>query len=225
MIEIPFSINPPKGIPFYSAHFKIDVYKYFSELRDDEYSILLDNDILCMNEFSEEFFNIVQKGIPMVYHFPYNLGKGRLEDVRRIDPSTEAYQWCGGEFIGGSNVFYKMLYNDIQIFIDKYFAEIPKGLFHIGDEMLTTIGLEHLRKNGLYYFNAYMLGVIYRYWGNEEQYPLNHYKYSLIHLPYDKVFLSRMQLNDLTSRTIIKKYKKIRFINKIKKFVKKITNL
>ncbi|MFT6322977.1 MAG: hypothetical protein ACJAWO_000523, partial [Halieaceae bacterium] len=46
---IEFDLDVPKGIKFYSAHFKLDVFKYFSTLKS-EYSILIDCDVVCINE-------------------------------------------------------------------------------------------------------------------------------------------------------------------------------
>lgn len=61
VIDIPFDLDVPQGIPFYSAHFKIDVFRYFSTLSDEEYSILLDSDVVCMKPFGPEFEAIVNE--------------------------------------------------------------------------------------------------------------------------------------------------------------------
>ena len=221
--EIDFTLQPPKGIPFYSAHFKIDVYKSFSTLPNDEYSILMDNDIVMLNEMSEVFNNVVNNGIPMVYHIKDYIGSSGLNDIKRIDPSIFAYQWCGGEFIGGCNLFYEELYSDILNFKDKYFVEIKNGLFHVGDEMLTTIGVEHMRANGLYCYDAYTLGAIYRYWGNAEPYPLSDYSITFLHLPYDKVWLSKVNIDEFTSSEYFySKYRKHRCFNILKRYIKRI---
>ena len=223
--EIDFTLTPPKGIPFYSAHFKIDVYKYFSTLPNDEYSILMDNDIVMLNKMSEEFKNIINSGIPLTYHIKDYIGISRLKDIRRIDSSIIADQWCGGEFIGGCNNFYEALYSDILNFKDKYFAEIQNGLFHIGDEMLTTIGFERLRAKGLYYYDAYILGIIYRYWGNDEPYSLSHYPITFLHLPYDKVWCSKINVEKFTSSEYFYSiYRRQRLFNIIKRYIKKVLN-
>lgn len=221
--EIDFSLQPPKEIPFYSAHFKIDVYNYFSTLPNYEYSILLDNDIVMLNKLPETFYEVVKQGIPMAYHIKDYIGTEGLKDIRRIDPSIIAYQWCGGEFIAGCSQFYKELYTDILSFADKYFKEINNGLFHIGDEMLTTISIEHLRSKGLYYYDANSLGIIYRYWGNDEPHPLSHYPITFLHLPYDKVWCSKIKVEKFnTSEYFYSKYKPHRYLNIIKRYIKKM---
>lgn len=66
--RIDFSLNVVKGIRFYSAHYKIDVFKYLGQLPDDEYSILLDSDMVCMNAFTKEQLAIVKEKKPLVYN-------------------------------------------------------------------------------------------------------------------------------------------------------------
>ncbi|WP_300899024.1 hypothetical protein [uncultured Duncaniella sp.] len=72
--EIEFNLNVPKGIKFYSAHFKIDAFKFLSSCPEDEYSILMDNDIVLLRELPKAFHRIIDNGIPMVYHYhPYDI--------------------------------------------------------------------------------------------------------------------------------------------------------
>ena len=68
VVEIPFSLNVPKGIPFYSAHYKVDVFRYLATLPEDEYSILLDSDVVCMREFPAEYYELIKQGVPSVYY-------------------------------------------------------------------------------------------------------------------------------------------------------------
>lgn len=53
--EIEFTLNVPKGINFYSAHFKIDVFKYHSMKNDSEYSLLLESELICKRNLRSSF--------------------------------------------------------------------------------------------------------------------------------------------------------------------------
>ena len=70
-----FSLNVPKRIRFYSAHFKIDAFKYFGTLPGDEYSLLLDSDIVCTHDFSPEYYALLEERIPTTYFFDAVGGK------------------------------------------------------------------------------------------------------------------------------------------------------
>lgn len=72
--------------------------------------------------------------------------------------------WVGGEFIGGTASFFKKIYDEILSFKDAYWSVINHGLFHVGDEMLTSIAFAHLRqKQNLCPVDAKWFGVIHRY--------------------------------------------------------------
>lgn len=101
--EIPFSLNVPKGIPFYSAHYKIDAFRYLALRPDNEYSILLDSDVVALRPANEEFRSIVAGGYPLSYTLP-NYGNGtdqKIGDCRRVAPEATACEWTGGELWGG----------------------------------------------------------------------------------------------------------------------------
>lgn len=196
--QIGFSLNVPRGISFYSAHFKIDVFRYFSTKDADEYSLLLDSDIICKGRFPVEFFGAAEEKIPMVYYLPLNVqsNDAKIESIRRIDPDIRWCPWVGGEFIGGTADFYDKLYRDICRFKDTYFRELQKELFHTGDEMLTTIALAHLtQRGGVTVADARSLSVVHRYWSIYEHKKMSAYDVPLIHLPGDKVFLNKVKLS------------------------------
>lgn len=196
--EIEFTLNVPRGISFYSAHFKIDVFKYFSTKGSDEYSLLLDSDIICKGSFPTEFFGVAEQNIPMVYYLPLSVesNDSKIESIRRIDADIKWCPWAGGEFIGGTAEFYGKLYRDICLFKDKYFSELKNDLFHTGDEMLTTIALAHLtQRGGVVVADAKSLSVVHRYWSIYEHKKMAEYDVPLIHLPGDKVFLNKVNLS------------------------------
>ena len=225
-VDIPFSLNVPKGIRFYSAHFKIDAFNYFGSRPDDEYSILLDNDIVQLSNFPTFFYEVIESGIPTCYHL--NIGskyETALQDCRKAVPNLPLIQWTGGEYWGGINSFFSTLYNKVNIFADKYFCSLNDEQFHIGDEMLTTIALAQLKSEGIYYFDIGLTHIIKRYWGMHESKPLSSFDPVFAHLPADKVWISNLDLNTINSSTdFINKYqshwKKFKLLNNIRNLFK-----
>lgn len=205
ILEIPFDLNVTEGCAFYSAHYKIDVYRYLGTLSENEYSILLDSDVLSISMLGEDFYNIVHSGIPMVYNLPAYGGSKRLLDIRKIDPNIEWCAWVGGEFISGTSSFFADLYNDIISFKEEYWRNINNDLFHVGDEMLTSIALNHLWEKHRT-IDAGDMGYIYRYWSIYEDLKYSNVGASLIHFPGDKIFFNKSDLTSVDIKTIMKGY-------------------
>ena len=219
-----FNLNIPPDIKFYSAHFKIDVFRYLST-RTNDYSILLDNDIVCLNELPESLMEIVSNNIPIYYDMTdaYQNYWGHetvIKDKTLIMQQKSDGFWTGGEFLGGPSVFWKELYDLCIKYWDMYQKNFNQ-LFHQGDEMLSSCAIEEYRKNkqiiNIGDNGTDAKGVINRYWSID---PLNNkptedkFNYFLIHLPLDKVFLSKHKFID--KKTFIKEYQKYyKFKNKV----------
>lgn len=101
--EIKFSLDVPHGIPFRSAHYKIDAFRHLSTMPDGQYSLLLDCDVIAFDYPNRELCGIIQSGKPLCYILPnYGGEKDRkITDVRKVCPSMTACEWTGGELWGG----------------------------------------------------------------------------------------------------------------------------
>ena len=195
--EIEFSLNVPKGISFYGAHFKIDVYKYFA-LQKDDYSLLIDIDEICINPVPANFLQAVKNNIPMFYDVTDQMypdaGRERLvNDLQLFCPEADLGLWAGGEFIGGDWQFFDSLYQEICKISARYF-EVQKELFHKSDESLTNAALQTLLKRGQPMINAGCFGAVIRYWSCgtkhcQKLFPAVKDCF-LLHLPADKYFLA-----------------------------------
>lgn len=188
--EISFNLKVPKGIPFYSAHFKIDVFKYLSQ-KENEYSILLDSDIVVLNKFSKVFILLIKEKIPIFYQMPYYTPDIILDTANKIDPQRGPVQWIGGEIIGGNNTFFSMLYEESIRIIPSYFNLIKEGLIHIGDEMITTLAIRRLKNKDLNYYDLGVCEIIKRYWGYQDKDKLNYNQVIFAHLLIDKVWIAK----------------------------------
>lgn len=219
--RIEFGLDVPKGCKFYSAHYKIDVFKYFSTRPDNEYSVLLDSDIVSISPFKDDFYSIVEKGIPMIYTLSRYGGAKKYVDVNKIVDDIDWMLWAGGEFIGGGKEFFGQIYDDILKFKDRYWSNINNDLFHVGDEMLTSIALRHL-SNKFSPVDVGSLGVIYRYWSRFDESDYTSYNTSLVHFPGDKAFFAKLNPNQNSIKEIMKGYCGYRLGCRCKGIVKKM---
>lgn len=218
---IDFELDVPIGCRFYSAHYKIDVFKYFGTRPDDEYSVLLDSDVVSITPFRDDFYAVVEKGIPMVYTLPGYGGLKKYIDVNKIVDDVDWMLWAGGEFIGGDNQFYKLLYEDILKFKGRYWDNIHNNLFHVGDEMLTSIALRHLHgKFSLVDIGS--LGIIHRYWSRFDNAKYTSYNTTLVHFPGDKAFFDKVNPNQDSIKGLMRGYPAYRIWCLCKGFVNKL---
>lgn len=197
--EIPFTITVPQEIHFYSAHFKLDAFRYLSSL-GDSYVALCDLDIICINDLPHCFSNIIEQKIPMFYDIsdqaiPVVGDKVIIRDLETVHGLASEGRWAGGEFISGTPEFFQALIQAIDSIYDNYINNIP-NLNHVGDETATSAALEMLRKRGTYIADAGTLGIVGRFWRVETVHPQKSFDYFqrcfLLHLPSDKEFLARM---------------------------------
>jgi hypothetical protein len=202
--EIDFTTRVPSGVRFFSAHFKLDAYRYFAT-RTDEYAVLCDLDMVCINDLPRCLINNMNDRIPMCYDisdqvipaYGHDVIIGDLETISGIRSEG---RWSGGEFIAGPPEFYSKLVNEIDVVFERYVAAID-SLHHVGDEPSTSAALERMRKRGEYIADAGTLGIVGRFWNTDvlhAQKPFEYFAHCfLLHLPADKWFLARQASRDM----------------------------
>ncbi len=172
--ELNFQIHVPTGTSFYSAHFKIEVFKYLGSV-EENYVALVDNDMVCINEVPACFQNCVDNGIPLYYDISDQVHPvfGQdviLKDKQRVDAGNKTGIWAGGEFIAGTPGFFSQLYEQIDSFSKEYFENISQ-FHHQGDEFLTSVAIENGILNKKYaILDAGSMSIVGRYWS----YPTMH---------------------------------------------------
>jgi hypothetical protein len=232
--KVMFKLNVPHNIKFFSAHHKIDILKYLSRY-GDAYSILLDNDMVCINDISENMRNIINKNIPMYYDITDQCypayGRAQIINDKTLLMGSESIgNWAGGEFIGGSRLFFEKIYGYCIKYWDNYTSNFTK-FHHQGDEMLVSCAIEQYLLNGQSIIDIGTMGCVGRYWsvktlhiGKPFEALLDNF---LLHLPSDKEYLATYKENS----DFIDNYKKylkeknsraIDFYKRIKRYIKKI---
>lgn len=118
LLEVPFGIDIPRDIAFYSAHRKIEVYKWLVTNSND-YLILLDIDVVGINEMTTNLLACINEGIPTYYDitdqiYP-SVGRSRiLKDKISLNPMVDIGYWAGCGYIGGSGSFFGCLVGEID---------------------------------------------------------------------------------------------------------------
>lgn len=195
--EIPFQTPVPQGIRFYSAHFKLDVFRYFST-SPLSYVVLLDLDMVALRAFNASFTQAAEEGIPLAYDITDQVGgPAYMHDVRRLEPSLTLTPWFGGEFLAGPPTFFQRLSAKVDHYFPTYVRHVAE-FQHQGDETLTTTALGTLIREGLTVENAGKLGLVTRYWSvhpnHRQPSARERSQVSLWHLPSDKSFLAQTSL-------------------------------
>ena len=214
IIEIAFTLKVPSGIKFYSAHFKLEVFQFLA-LQQHPYVALVDSDMLCVNSLPESLQNIIDLKMPMYYDITDQTAPAYghhviIADKERLIKNKSAGTWAGGEFISGTPAFFHDLSEQVKNIQEQYFSSF--SLFHHqGDEMITSVAIEKLiinRKHTI--LDAGALSIIGRFWSAHTlhvQKPIKaYYNHFLLHLPADKVFISKLKKDQLKGKAFFKKY-------------------
>jgi hypothetical protein len=228
--EIDFLTKIPSGTKFYSAHFKLDVFRYLSSI-SHEYAAFCDLDMVCINAVPACLVNNISSGIPMYYDISDQVipAYGHdviMRDMESIHNLKSEGRWAGGEFISGTPEFFVALSAEISSIFDNYIQVIDK-LHHVGDEAIVSAALEILRRKGIYIADAGTLGVVGRFWNCSTLHPQKPFDYFkkcfLLHLPADKIFLAKMAAREPNEQAIfLTKYIAYKKVLSVKKRIKQI---
>ena len=141
VLECAFSLDVPQGIPFYQAHFKLDVFSAFAQGTFGNRVGLIDIDTLFLKALPQtpsgslEVYDISDQVFPAY-------GKNRVvDDLQHVAGRQLAdARWYGGEYICGSKEQFAMLAEYIAQCWRRYKRSIG-NLHHFGDEMVTSAAL------------------------------------------------------------------------------------
>jgi hypothetical protein len=206
--RIHLGLDIPSGIPFYAAHYKIDLFRQLGTVADSEYLGIVDCDVIALGDQPPALARLVESGTPLVYDITDQVvpAYGRdvvVGDLEKLTGGTHATRWFGGEFLAGPAAFFRALCDEIErswpVYVDMW-----RGLHHHGDEILVSAAVERLRSCGLYVEDAGALGIVRRHWSIPTTHPQPPFDSGrpvfLLHLPADKAFLASLS-NDTEMRS------------------------
>jgi hypothetical protein len=195
IVEHAFTLDVPKKIQFYSAHFKIEVISKFGEGVFGDHLGLIDIDTVMTAPIA---FPPLKAGTLLGYDITdqmtaeYGITKIIADLDRVAGRACAEHRWLGGEFLFGHAESFRRLSSTISRIWPLYLRE-AKELCHTGDETLVSAAAsssEHLT-----IMDAGQQGLIARWWTARTacpQPPFSAIKNSsILHLPSDKPFLAR----------------------------------
>lgn len=197
--EIGFDLQVPRGIAYYSAHHKFDVFRWFVTGEAGQYPVLIDLDCVALAKPSAQFAACAEAGVPQVYdisdHIVRLFGLQRIwSDISRLTqlPRPTAH-WYGGEFIAGPVSFYATLCDWVDRLWPRYVA-LYETFHHQGDEMVLSAALASIQAQGLVLHDVGPIGDFARFGSWLPLHPQKPFWWfegcSFLHLPNDKLFLA-----------------------------------
>ena len=207
--EYRFTLPVPAGVPFYSAHFKLELCGAFASGDYGEHIALIDLDTLPLQSLpASEYFAAYDISDQIFPRF------GRDVVVRDLEalagrPLPDG-RWYGGEFIMGSADQFRALAEFINQCWPRYIENIG-GVHHLGDEMVLSAALNlYSEKQRVIDYGA--SGQIARWWSsrtfNKQATFKNVMNAALLHLPADKPFLAALARYKTDKRSILDAYAK-----------------
>ena len=223
--SIKFNTFVPKKTHFYSCHFRVDVFKFFSKQKKT-YSVLLDLDILILNN-PKKILKFCKNEISLVNNISQNVipaygSKKILNNLKILNPEINKINWIGGDFFAGNSFFFKHLYKKTKFYQKKFIKNI-KNLSDQTDELFMTASIYEIKKNNLInleYGNK--IGLFNRYWNaniRHKQKKIDFYKkFVFLHIPADKIFLSRCYSKSKKKQNFKEEY--FNYVNNFRNIIK-----
>lgn len=228
--EISFETKVPSGIIFYSAHFKLDAFKYISKT-DLQYAALCDLDMVCVQrKIPLALQKAIENQIPLIYEISDQVipAYGHDAIIRDMESVTNEWsdgRWIGGEFVAGPPSFFSLLANEIDGLLHYYFKQL-NAMHHVGDEAYISCAIQKIRRKPYFVQDAGLVGIVGRYWNasvRHQQKPFEYFKNCfLLHLPADKKFLADYGKSGLSTNDVhefIGRYEKMKKFSGVKRFI------
>ena len=206
--QINFKTFVPPNTHFYSCHYRVDVFKYLSSIKNS-YSILIDLDVLILNKPLNLLKNSNQE-IAFVNEITDNVlpaygKKNILEILKILNPKIKKVSWYGGDFFCGNSTFYKQMHERTK-FYQKKFVENISNLSSQTDELFMSLAIEDIKKK-YNVLDCAQNKIFTRYWNTNVKHvqkKLPYYlKFNILHIPADKLFLSKCY-EDLNKKNLFK---------------------
>lgn len=198
IIEVTFEMSVPRGISFYSSHFKIEIIKHVGSGAFGDFPVLIDPDMLALKSLPA---GLLQGDGVLLYDItPWKVadaGHDRLlKDLNTlVDPPLDKVRWFGGEFIAASAETFAALSREIDKIWPTYVGNID-SYSHVGNETIVTAALLNLEHRGVPLIDVGAQGVVQRWWTARTMFPQPRLRdvsdVCFLHLPADKEFLSAL---------------------------------
>ena len=198
VVELITSINVPRNIEFYGAHFKLDLLEQVANmLKPNTLLMLLDSDIVAMEPLDQELLQRCS-----------DVGVGAFDISDQVFPAYGSDcvirdleivagrhllnpRWFGGEFLISTPAFLKTLVPRARAHCERYVQHIAR-LQHHGDESFVSAALNTLADEGQQIVELGAYQAIGRHWTGNTHRDLRWFQHcSFVHLPDGKALIER----------------------------------
>ena len=200
--QLSFRTHVPKKTHFYACHFRVDVFRYLSSLKRI-YSILIDLDVLILKD-PKKLYQYKKDKINLINNITKNVipayGKEKiLKNLKILNHKIKKVEWYGGDFFSGSSHFYKILHQKTKFYQKKFVKNIGL-LSDQTDELFMSAAINEIKYNNLSKIKHVKdTGIFTRYWNTNVKHAqkkaLYYQSFNILHIPADKVFLSKCYEN------------------------------
>ncbi len=208
VLQTDFTLRVPSGLAFFSAHFKLEAHRHLGALSSPGWVGLVDLDMVAVGAVPSALTEMERLGQGLFYDISDQVipAYGReviLADMQSLDAAVVEGRWCGGEFLCGPPALFRELSREVDALFPVY-SRVAGRLHSVGDEIVTSVALECLRRRGVPLADAGTLGWVGRYWSGIPRHPQKPFRYFedcfLLHLPADKELLAGLSPVECTNK-------------------------
>jgi hypothetical protein len=214
LLDYAFKWQVPKGIRFYSAHYKLDIIEAFSTGEFGKNIGLIDIDTVLSKPLdlpTRADDSLIVYDITSMESASYGRVRIRRDLETVAGQALRDPRWYGGEFIMGSPAAFGAIAERIRRCWPNYLKSIDR-LNHVGDEMIVSAAINLTADAGLPLVNADRDGGVARWWTTRTLAPMPMFKgiedRSLLHFPGDKEFLAAFPSGEFEGPLFVKSYRK-----------------
>ena len=214
MVSHDFTWHVPQDVPFYSAHYKLELAELLAQGATDRRVAILDLDAVMIRPLTLD-----DDRLYVCDHGSRGVSAAMRRDLSQIaDEALDDPSWIGGEFLLGRPEHYAKLVALIKRQWPHYVEHI--GAFHlVSDETTLSAAVALMKKNGDPIAPAEVPGGLARHWSIRTGLPMpplaEALRASILHLPADKKFLAREAAIPFDPAGFTKRY--VRYAN-LRKF-------
>ena len=200
--QLSFRTYVPRKTHFYACHFRVDVFRYLSSLKR-VYSVLIDLDVLILKN-PKKLYQYKKDKINLINNITKNVipayGEEKiLKNLKILNHKIKKVEWYGGDFFSGNSHFYKILHQKTKFYQKKFVKNIG-WLSDQTDELFMSAAINEIKYNNLSKIkNVKDTGIFTRYWNTNVKHTqkkaLYYQRFNILHIPADKVFLSKCYEN------------------------------
>lgn len=192
------TIELPKNMPFYAAHFKLDLMDQVAEtLPADTMMLLLDADMVALLPLDQDLIGrCAQAGLGVFdisdQVFPAYGSERVVADLEIVaDQRLMNPRWYGGEFLLATPASLRRLVPRARASYARYLSE-SEHLSHHGDEAFISAALNALSDEGQVLIEVGAYQAVGRHWPGNNYRDLRWFRCcSFVHLPGGKALLER----------------------------------